>query len=208
MLRRAKKLQPIFDTFCSEFHHTHLRVTSDKWRQIDYLICITQPFYKFTTALSKTKDVTIHTVFSIYNRLFDHLENRIRQLQRKKIGWKQQMLKALRSAESKLRDYYTITDLEGLSDIYSTGTILAPQYKLEFFQTPDWQDNKKDFAARYKQSLEDRVKHYEDSVYSSLSRAGGIQSAKPTSEIDLLLARDSRPTAPVSELTQYLKSGK
>jgi hypothetical protein len=101
-----------------------------------------------------------------------------------------------------------MTDLEGLSDIYSTGTILAPQYKLEFFQTPDWQDDKKDFAARYKQSLEDRVKHYEDSVYSSLSRAGGIESAKPTSEIDLLLARDSRPTAPVSELTQYLKSGK
>jgi hypothetical protein len=104
MLRRAKKLQPIFDTFCSECHHTHLRVTSDEWRQIDYLICITQPFYKFTTALSKTKDVTIHTVFSIYNRLFDYLENRIRQLQQKRIGWKQQMLEALRSGESKLRD--------------------------------------------------------------------------------------------------------
>jgi hypothetical protein len=94
-----------------------------------------------------------------------------------------------------------MTDLEGLSDIYSTGTILAPQYKLKFFQTPDWQDDKKDFAAQYKQSLEDQVKHYEDNVYSSLSRAGSIQSAKPTSEIDLLLARDSRPTAPVSELT-------
>jgi hypothetical protein len=208
MLHRAKKLQSVFDTFCSEFHHSHLRVTLDEWRQVDYLICITQPFYRFTTALSKTRDVTIHTVFSIYNHLFDHLERRIRQLQRKKIGWKQQMLEALRSAESKLRDYYTMTDLEGLSDIYSTGTILAPQYKLEFFQTPDWQDDEKDFAAQYKQALKDRVKHYENSVYSALSQAGGIQSAGPTSEIDLLLVRDCRPTAPVSELTQYLKSGK
>jgi hypothetical protein len=36
------------------------------------------------------------------------------------------MLEALRLAESKLRDYYTMTDLKGLSDIYLTGTILAP----------------------------------------------------------------------------------
>ncbi|RHZ45341.1 uncharacterized protein CDV56_102092 [Aspergillus thermomutatus] len=99
-----------------------------------------------------------------------------------------------------------MTDLEGLSDIYSAGTILAPQYKLEFFQTPDWQDDNKDFAAQYKQALEDRVKHYENSVYSCLSQAGGLHIAKPTSEIDLLLARDNRPIAPVSELTQYLKS--
>ena len=118
------------------------------------------------------------------------------------------MLEALRSAESKLRDYYTMTDLEGLSDIYSTGTILAPQYKLKFFQTPDWQDDKKDFATQYKQSLEDQVRHYKNSIYSSLPGARSIQSAKPTSEIDLLLARDSRPTIPVSELTQYLKSSK
>lgn len=46
----------------------------EEWRQIEYLLWITQPFFKFTTALSKTKDVTIHSVFGIYNKLFEHLE--------------------------------------------------------------------------------------------------------------------------------------
>lgn len=206
MLRRAKKLQPFFDTFCSEFHHSHLRITSDKWRQVDYLICITQPFYKFTTALSKTKDVTIHTVFSIYNHLFEHLESRIQQLEKKRIRWKQQILEALRSAESKLREYYTMTDFQGLGDMYAIGTLLAPQYKLEFFQGPDWQDEEKDYAAQYKKSLEDRIKEYQEKLYGSISQAEGLQYAKPTNELDLLLA--SKPPTPVSELTQYLKGGK
>jgi hypothetical protein len=58
--------------------------------------------------------------------LFDHLEASIRQLRRKKVGWKQQMLEALESAESKLREYYGRTDDKELSDIYAYGTILAP----------------------------------------------------------------------------------
>lgn len=51
----------------------------EEWRQIGYLLWITQPF-KFTTSLSKTKDITIHIVFEIYNNLFDHLEKSIHQL--------------------------------------------------------------------------------------------------------------------------------
>lgn len=34
----------------------------EEWRPIEYLLWITQPFFKFTTALSQTKDVTIHTL--------------------------------------------------------------------------------------------------------------------------------------------------
>lgn len=55
-------------------------LTEDEWKQIDYLLLITQLFFNFTSVLSKTKDVTIHIVFSIYNQLFDYLEKSIAQL--------------------------------------------------------------------------------------------------------------------------------
>ena len=74
MLQRAKRLQTIYDKYCSECGLSDLVLTEDEWKQIDYLLSITQPFFNFTSVLSKTKDITIHIVFSIYNQLFDHLE--------------------------------------------------------------------------------------------------------------------------------------
>jgi F0F1-type ATP synthase delta subunit len=84
MLRRAKRLQSVLDGFCSKYGHPHLKLDQEQWRQIDYLLWITQPFFQFTTALSKTKDVTIYLVFAIYNKLFDHLEKSIKQLTRRR----------------------------------------------------------------------------------------------------------------------------
>lgn len=115
----------------------------EEWRQIEYLLWITQPFFKFTTALSKTKDVTIHSVFGIYNKLFEHLETSIQQLQRKRSPWKQLMLSALHAAKEKLSFYYSKTD-EIHSDLYAIGTIIAPQNKLQFFSGKDWDDESYD----------------------------------------------------------------
>ncbi|EED11525.1 hypothetical protein TSTA_008210, partial [Talaromyces stipitatus ATCC 10500] len=42
------------------------------------------PFHRFTTLLSKSKDVIIYWVFKVYNKLFDHLEKSIRQLRQKR----------------------------------------------------------------------------------------------------------------------------
>ena len=47
------------------------------------------------------------------------------------------MLEALKSAETKLREYYSKTDNPELGDIYAHSTILAPQHKLQFFSGPD-----------------------------------------------------------------------
>ncbi|KAJ5460955.1 uncharacterized protein N7458_002507 [Penicillium daleae] len=71
MLRRAKRLQSAFDDFC---------------RQVDYLLSITYPFFKFTSSLSATTDITIHNVFGIYNALFTHIDKAKAQLARKKVG--------------------------------------------------------------------------------------------------------------------------
>jgi hypothetical protein len=212
MLRRAKRLQPIFDEFCSEYGHPHLKIHSDEWRQIEYLLWITHPFFKFTTLLSKTKDVTIHSVFSIYNKLFDHLEASVRQLRRKKVPWKQQMLGALELAEKKLRDYYTMTDDQDLGDIYAIGTILAPRHKLQFFSTPDWDDPEKDFCAQYRRSLELRLEGYQERLASTQAPARA-QLLGQTSELDDALDEALTSDTPKSkssqhdELTEYLKEG-
>ena len=97
MLRRARRLQSILIPFCAEWDRSDLQLNDEEWRQIDCLLWITQPFYEFTTELSKTKDATSHHASKIYNLLFEHLEQSISQLGRKKVPWKKTMLQALHS---------------------------------------------------------------------------------------------------------------
>lgn len=84
MLWRAKKLQNVCDKYCSESGLSDLIFAEDEWEQIDYLLSITQPCFNFTSVLSKTKDFTIHIVFSIYDQLFDHHEKSSDQLRQGK----------------------------------------------------------------------------------------------------------------------------
>jgi hypothetical protein len=86
MLQRAKRLRTDLDQYCATYQANHLMLDADEWRHIDYLLYLTKPFFLSTTFLSKTKDVTIHGVFSLYNKLFSHLEGSIRQLKRKKVS--------------------------------------------------------------------------------------------------------------------------
>jgi hypothetical protein len=86
MLRRAKRLQSDINQYCETYGVTQFMINSEEWRQIDYLLCLTKPFFDFTSVLTKTKDITIHGVFRIYNLLFEHLERSIQQLSRKKVS--------------------------------------------------------------------------------------------------------------------------
>lgn len=205
MLRRAKRLQSTFNSFCSEYGLNDLTLDQQEWRQIEYLLWITQPFFKFTTALSKTKDVTIHIVFEIYNKLFDHLEKAIRQLRRKKAPWKQLMLTALTAAKDKLSEYYAKTD-EMQGDLIAIGTILAPENKLQFFSGNDWDDN---WRRRYRQSFDDYFEPYKQRLANTQMSSSAPSSAVARSEINILL-KGSKPhrSAQRDELTQYLDSGK
>jgi hypothetical protein len=136
MLRRAKRLRSIFEPFCAEYDCTDLELDRDEWRQIDYLMWITQPFFEFTLELSKTKDATTHHVYKIYNKLFQHLELATSRLQKKRVSWKRKMLQALKAAQQKLSDYYSQTDnIPG--DLYAISTMLAPSNKFKFFLTKD-----------------------------------------------------------------------
>lgn len=95
-------------------------------------------FFKFTTALSKSKDITVHLIFGVYNKIFTHLEAFEKQIIRKKLPWKQTMLQALQAARKKLSEYYTATEDEPYDNIYAIATILTPSKKLRFFTTRDW----------------------------------------------------------------------
>lgn len=134
MLRRAKRLSKPCDEYCDNIGTQKYKLSKAEWRQVDYLLYITEPFYRFTTVLSKTKEITVHHVFGIYNALFEHFEESIARLTPKTIPWKKAMLQALNARMAKLTSYYTKTkEIHG--SLYAIGTILAPQHKLHFFSS-------------------------------------------------------------------------
>lgn len=212
MLRRAKRLQATFNEFCSQFQLRDLTLSEDEWRQIEYLLWITQPFFKFTTVLCKSNDTTIHIVFEIYNSLFEHLEKSTRQLQRKKVPWKQGMLKALGAARDKLAEYYSKTD-EVHGDLFAIGTILAPEHKLQFFNSKDWDSGEDtNWRQRYRQSFQDTFESYKQRLMS-LQMSSQAQVPTQSAEVDELQvmlkgAKHRQRWSQRDEATQYLESGK
>jgi hypothetical protein len=210
MLKRAKRLAPVFDKYCTEHSQPRFKLNSEEWRQVDYLLHITQPFYKWTTGLSKIRNVTIHNVFKVYNVLFDHFEKSIRQLQRKRVPWKQAMLHALHAGKEKLSIYYNKTE-QVHGHLFAIGTILAPEHKLEFFSGKEWADNNYEWRHTYEESLRRYLINYQQQSISPPSVEG--TSRQPASDFGALF-NDDRPqlTEPQkasfeSELTQYFNIG-
>ncbi|KAG0157964.1 hypothetical protein PDIDSM_5476 [Penicillium digitatum] len=158
MLRRAKRLRDFLGTFCTDYNCEEMALDNDEWRQINYLLCLTKPFYEYTLALSKTRDVTAHLVFQIYNMLFEHPEKSIKQLQRKHVPWKQQMLSSLEAGRLKLDEYHSQTDHDR-DHIYATSTMLAPDNRFQFFFTDDWT---KEWRDKYRASFQDTLLPYQE----------------------------------------------
>ena len=67
--------------------------------------------------MNRKKKNTIHHVFNIYNRLFDHIETETRQLKRKRVSWKIKLLKTLDAFNENLFHYYNQTQ-SGLGYFY------------------------------------------------------------------------------------------
>ncbi|KAF3394527.1 hypothetical protein F1880_004639, partial [Penicillium rolfsii] len=169
LTRRAKARAYLGRTNAIEFN-----------RQIDYLLFILQPFFKYTTVVCTTKDISIHLVFSFYNKLFDHLENSIRQLRRKKL-----ILSSLEAAQEKLLKYYAITDrIEG--DLYAI---------------------KKDYKRIYYSSLKSLFTSYEEKRPEERLQSDAILLITTITDADLLFKSLYASLPPQqNELTRYLKS--
>jgi hypothetical protein len=205
MLRRAKRLRDIFAPFCTEYDCEEMLLNDEEWRQVDYLLCITEPFFDYTTQLSKTRDVTAHYIFKIYNKLFEHLEQSMKQLRRKRVPWKQEMLHALEAGRVKLDEYYSQTGgIQG--HLYAISTMLAPVNKFKFFLTNDWDQEWRD---TYRNSFQQALIPYQEQL-STLSQS--LDGTRPvvqlSSKLDKMLDESiAQPETATNEITQYLDSG-
>ena len=205
MLQRAKRLQSFFNQYCSQWDCPDLKLSHEEWRQVDYLLWLTRPFYEFTVALSKTRDVTVHTIFSVYNRLFDHLDMSINKIRPKKVPWKQLMLNALIVGRQKLRDYYYETDLVP-NNLYAIATAMSPENKFQFFSTKDWDNYRED----YRKSLQELYESYRQRV-AHTTGSTQAQSVSQKSRLEILLTASHSSQSHANsndELTRYLDSGK
>jgi hypothetical protein len=209
MLRRAKELQSVFNAYCTTHQHPQFKLDKTEWRQIEYLLCITEPFFEYTTELSTTKEVTIHLILGIYNNLFDHLEKSIRQLQRKKVSWKTTMLDALEAAKEKLSAYYKETDHEMHGNIFAVGTIIAPSNKLQFFSTREWDGP---WREQYRKCLADYLQRYIKQFPTLPTLLNTQSSSGNFSRIEMLVSNGGPKHGNTSskerdELEKYLESG-
>jgi hypothetical protein len=208
MLRRAKRLREFFNPFCEEYNCLELSLDDAEWRQVDYLLCLTEPFFYYTTALSKTRDITTHLVFKIYNALFEHLEISMTQLKWKRVPWKQQMLRSLEAGRDKLSEYYTQTN-SAKRHIYAISTMLSPDNRFQFFLTDDWEKKWRDI---YRRSFQEALLPYQERL-SEINEGLNISlSPKPQSMFDRLnkpgIGGNQRQSSTgVSEMCQYLDSG-
>jgi hypothetical protein len=215
MLERAKKLQSVFDQYCTTHQYVQFKLDQEEWRQIEYLLLIMKPFFDYTNILSKTRDITVHLIFSIYNNLFDHLEDSQKQLKCKAVPWKMGILKALKAANRKLSEYYKLTDKEAYGNIYAIATILSPSKKLQFFTTKNWQGDDINYAKQYREVLEKEFKQYQRQVLEVTAQAAVQESADPTAADNdgdepmagLETPVESEVVHEDDELTRYLAKG-
>lgn len=206
MLRRAKRLRSFIMQYCDQFNEQAFGLNDDQWRQIDYLLCLTKPFFDCTNAISKTRDVTSHLVFEVYNLLFDHIEQSKRQLRPKRVVWKQQMLASLEASWSKLRDYYRETDkMRGY--IYPVCTMLSPEHRFKFFLSDDWSGSvAKELRDQYREAFQDALAP----IQQRLASAQGLQESSTSTSRSVLhnLVRSQKSNTKskpvVDEITQYL----
>ena len=122
------------------------------------------------------------------------------------------MLKALGATRDKLAEYYSKTD-EVHGNLFAIGTILAPEHKLQFFNSKDWDSGKDtNWRQRYRQSFQDTFESYKQRL-TSLQISSQAQLPTQSAEVDKLQvilkgAKHRQRLSQRDEATQYLKSGK
>jgi hypothetical protein len=213
MLNRARKLRPIFDQYCRTHSYTQFELDQEEWRQVEYLLLLTKPFFDFTNVLSKTRDVTVHHVFSIYNRLFNHLDDAESKLKQKAVPWKRTMLQALSTAKNKLSKYYTAIDTESYGTTYAIATILYPSKKLRYFSDADWRSEGIDWMKHYRDKLQKEFTRYQQEVIPVIEPADSQAFTNPSEDEELAILCDSQTPLqaevdqPEDEITRYLAKG-
>jgi len=170
--------------------------------------------------MSKTRGVTIHHVFQVYQDIFDHLEMQISKLERKRMQWKVDIREGLLKAKLKAAAYYGKTESpRGL--LFGIGTCLNPYSKLNLFR--EW-DLDASGETEYERSYKKEFIAYYDLHYAPInnqapdmsiprsglnSRSKHLRASRPraitTSEALAYLETDSEiePPEPAAEVTDH-----
>jgi len=102
MLERSVQLQEFTtDWLQTNAEVTPLLSTPEEWRQIEYILEVLQPIRFWTLWMSKTRGVTIHRLFQVYQDILHHLEMQISKLERKRMQWKVDIREGLVKAKLK-----------------------------------------------------------------------------------------------------------
>jgi len=104
-----------------------LFTTQDEWTMVKYVLEVIRPFRYWTLWMTKWHTVTLHHVISVYNDMFDHMDDMMRALAKKKKQWKEDFNIAMKFTRQKLSKYYS----EGTS---MTGMLLILAHILDPFQ--------------------------------------------------------------------------
>jgi hypothetical protein len=173
MLHRAQRLRAAINRFVQTWLKDDISafaLSPLEWKQLQYLIELTYPFYSFTVDLSEEEGPSVHRVFDIYNSLFDHLDDSIARLSRKRTPWKTQVCEALEQAAAKLREYYNKTyRTEGY--VYAIAALLDPAKKLDAFSAESWKNDGTDWADKYERVLRKLFEHYQERYPDIQARA-------------------------------------
>lgn len=215
MLSCERKLQSYLDEYCTTNQYTQFKLNNDEWRQAEYLLLITKPFFDFTNVLSKTRDCTVHHIFSIYNRLFTHLEEAEKKLRNKRVYWKKSMLQALQLAQKKLSKYYSGTDDSAYGTTCALATILYPSKKLRYFDNEDWRGCEVDFMKQYQDAFRKEFIAYQKQAQREAHQPDTAEKINDIKDEELEILCDSQQsTLPTGEfdgqqdeITRYLSKG-
>jgi hypothetical protein len=110
-----------------------LYMSDQEWKKMTYMIELLRSFHDWTQRIDKTRDSTVHFVFSAYNSLFDHLKNQRIKCDIFEISWFDDLSRALKKASNKLSKYYAMTD-EKRDILYNVDILLDSIEKLAFYQ--------------------------------------------------------------------------
>ncbi len=202
MLIRALHSKKTLFKYHDKHEAEYLRLTKTKWSQVKYLIELIKLFCAFIKTINQFKYSTIHQIFDIYDKLFDHLDRARSKLSRKKVSWKKIMIQELNAANAKLRQYYAKTQ-KTLNCLYEKTTLLSSNRKNAIFQESNWKvsSDKTFWSETYWSALKEQFmnEYYEKSSSSHRKQFSRID------DLNLLLNNDASSRKDDNDLHFYRK---
>ena len=166
MLILAYYLRVAIDSWISDSESQklqRLKLSPVEWKHVVYMVALLYPFHVCTKRLSATKGPTVHRAWQIYNKLFQHLEDRYAEAEQE-IEWKDMITTSIDAARDKFKEYYGDTDgKKGI--LYAVAAVLDPRLRMNAYEPEHWTRNER---ATYRQLIlqfyAEHYKQYESDV--------------------------------------------